>query len=465
MEDYTISTSLPASVERAFQYHEQPGALQRLIPPWESVEIEHSDGSLEIGSRVVLKLKVAGIPLRWVAEHTHYDPPDLFADRQVSGPFAAWEHRHRFEPVGLNCQLMDEVRYELPLGKLGQLFGSRSARTTVKAMFAYRHRVTRDDLTLQGECPSRPLKVAISGSSGMVGQQLRVLLGLFGHEVFSLVRRTTSRPNEIAPWESEAEAEKLSGFDAVIHLAGKPIAGKRWTEDVKQQIRDSRVELTSQLCQRLAGLPEPPQTLICASASGYYGDRGETTLDEESSPGGDFLAQVARDWESACRSASDAGIRVVNARFGMILSPTGGALQQMLLPAKLLGGSLGSGHQWWSWIALDDVLGAIYHTLTDESISGPVNFVAPTPIRNRDFAKTLGNVLGRPALVPAPAFALRAAVGEMADALLLASFRVIPRKLKTAGYRYRFTELDEFLRYALGKQQRWLDDSSTAIGA
>jgi uncharacterized protein (TIGR01777 family) len=176
-------------------------------------------------------------------------------------------------------------------------------------------------------------------------------------------------------------------------------------------------------------------------------------LSEESEPGNDFLASVAKEWEAACQPAVDAGIRVVNARLGIVLSPSGGALQKMLLPAKFAGGSLGSGDQWWSWIALDDVVGAIYHAITDPTLSGPVNFVSPQPITNRDFARTLAGVLGRPAIFPAPAFVLRAALGEMADALLLASTRVIPTRLAKANYRYRFTELDELLRYCLGRER------------
>ncbi len=205
-----------------------------------------------------------------------------------------------------------------------------------------------------------------------------------------LVRSPTNDPDCIAPWQSESEAKKLSGIDVVIHLAGKPIADTRWTEKVKSQIRDSRIGPTRDLCRSLAGLPQPPKVLICASAIGIYGNRGEEVLDEQSPPGDDFLADVAQQWEQACQAAADAGIRVVHARFGVILSPAGGALKQMLLPAKLLGGSLGSGRQWWSWIALEDAVGAIVHAINHETLSGPLNVVSPEPIRNRDFANTLG---------------------------------------------------------------------------
>jgi hypothetical protein len=355
--------------------------------------------------------------------------------------------------VGRYTDLHDCIEYRVPLGALGRLLGGGKARATLEAMFAFRHRLTHDDLTLQADRPAEPVRVAISGCNGLVGSQLQSLLTLLGHQVRPIVRAASDNESYIAVWESEAEAAKLAEIDAVVHLAGRSIADSRWTDEVKQQIRDSRVLKTRQLCESLAKLSRKPSVLICASATGIYGDRGDEVLSEESTPGDSFLASVAKEWEQACRPAVDAGIRVVNARLGIVLSPSGGALQKMLLPAKFAGGSLGSGDQWWSWIALDDVVGAIYHAITDPTLSGPVNFVSPEPITNRDFASTLAGVLGRPAIFPAPAFVLRAALGEMADALLLASTRVRPTRLADANYRYRFKELDEVLRYSLGRER------------
>jgi len=294
------------------------------------------------------------------------------------------------------------------------------------------------------------LRVAISGSSGLIGSQLCPFLANLGHEIIPLVRSPDDNPNSVAVWSGSEEVEKLSGVDVVVHLAGKPIVGSRWSDKVKSQIRDSRVAPTRELCESLAGLQQRPKLLICASATGIYGNRGEELLDERSPPSDDFLADVVSQWEAACQGAIDAGIRVVHARFGIILSPDGGALKQMLLPAKLFGGSLGDGSQWWSWIALEDALGAIDHAITDPSLSGPINVVSPEPIRNRDFAKTLGKVLGRPAIFPAPAFMLRIALGEMADALLLSSARVTPTKLIESGYQYRYTELEGSIEESVG---------------
>ncbi len=399
LQHYVASSSLPASVQDAFAYHDRPGALQRLIPPWESAEIERSDGSLSKGSRVVMKTSLFGIPVRWVAEHTEYDPPNLFCDTQVSGPFATWNHRHEFHAAGRYCELNDRIEYQVPLGMLGRLVGGGKARSTLEAMFAYRHRVTRDDLRLQADRPCEPMQVAISGSSGLVGSQLASLLTLLGHQVRPIVRSATDDDREIAAWESDGEAAKFAQVDAVVHLAGKSIADSRWNDRVKQEIRDSRVVKTRQLCESLAALANKPRVLICASATGIYGDRGDELLDEESASGEGFLADVAREWEAACQPAVEAGIRVVHARFGIVLSPKGGALQKMLLPAKFAGGSLGNGKQWWSWIALDDVIGGIYHAITDPTLAGPVNFVSPQPITNREFAETLGSVLGRPSWI------------------------------------------------------------------
>ena len=402
LQNYSAEVLLPVPVDEAFAYHERPGALQRLIPPWESVELEHSDGSLAVGSRVIMKTKIFGVPVRWVAKHTEYDPPHLFADTQVSGPFASWNHRHEFKSEGDQSRLRDSIEYEVPLGAVGQFLGDTKARRTIEAMFAYRHRLTRDDLQLHHDRPTAPMTIAISGSTGMVGTQLSALVTLLGHRVRSIVRSSSDDPNDIAAWSGDAETKKFSDVDVVVHLAGKPIADERWTDSVKQEIRDSRVIKTRAPCESLAKLDKKPKVLICASASGIYGDRGDQKLTEDSPPDDSFLADVARQWEAACQPAIDAGIRVVNARLGIVLSPQGGALQKTLLPAKLGGGSLGNGEQWWSWMALDDVVGGIYHAITDSGLSGPVNFVSPSPTTNREFAATLGRVIHRPSLVPCP---------------------------------------------------------------
>ena len=451
---YAAETILPVSVTDAFAYHERPGALNRLIPPWESAVIEHSDQSLAPGSQVVLVAKIAGVPVRWVAQHTRYEPPTLFEDTQLSGPFANWLHRHEFSATGESSSVLrDSIQYKLPMGALGDTFGSRTALRTIESMFAYRHRTTRDDLRMKADFATQDLRIAISGSNGLVGSRVHHLISLLGHETRSIVRGAAKEDQDISVWSDDTSFRKLEGIDAVVHLAGKPIADARWSQTIKQQIRDSRELKTRELCEKLARLEQKPKVLVCASATGFYGDRGEELLDESSVAGDGFLPKVSQEWEQACQPAVDAGIRVVNARFGIVLTPAGGALSKMMTPAKLCGGSLGSGKQWWSWVALDDALGAIYHAIMNPNVQGPMNVVAPQAITNADFAKTLANVLGRFALLPAPAFALRLAMGEMADALLLASTRVQPKCLIDSGYRFRFTDLDDTLRHYLGRHR------------
>ncbi|MCH8221545.1 MAG: TIGR01777 family protein [Proteobacteria bacterium] len=296
------------------------------------------------------------------------------------------------------------------------------------------------------------MKILVTGSHGLIGSALIPFLTTGGHEVLRLVRNPNPATNEI-PWDPQAgviDNEQLEGLDAVVHLAGENIASKRWNTAQKKRIRESRVHGTRLLSESIARLNDPPKVLVCASAVGYFGDRGDEELDEQSEPGTGFLADVCRDWEAAADPAREKGIRVVNLRFGVILSSAGGALAKMLLPFKLgLGGVVGSGKQYWSWIALDDVLGAILHVISNDDLNGPVNCVSPNPATNREFTKTLGRVLKRPTVFPLPAFAARLALGEMADELLLPSARVIPKRLQESGYEFQYPELEEALRHAL----------------
>ena len=297
------------------------------------------------------------------------------------------------------------------------------------------------------------MHIAVSGSSGLVGSALVSSLTAGGHRVTRLVRRSPVGNDVLwGPAEGIRDLPKLAGVDGVVHLAGENIAAGRWTEACKAEIRRSRVEGTRRLCESLAKLGARPKVLVSASAIGFYGNRGVEILTEDSAPGSDFLAGVCREWEAATEPASRAGIRVVHLRFGMILSPAGGALKKMLLPFKMgAGGRIGSGAQFMSWIAIDDAVGVIQHALSTESIRGPVNAVAPAPVTNAEFTRTLARVLSRPAIVPMPAFAARLAFGELADALLLSSQRVMPSRLKESGCRFRYPELEGALRHLLNQ--------------
>jgi uncharacterized protein len=299
------------------------------------------------------------------------------------------------------------------------------------------------------------MKILISGSHGLVGTALTASLERDGHEVFHLVRseaRPGAREIQWHPNRGEIDRSAVEDFDAVINLAGESIAEGRWTEEKKCRIRDSRVNGTKLLSDVLANLERPPQIFVCASAIGYYGDRGAEILTEESAPGNDFLAGVCVEWERATEAAAGQGIRVVSTRFGIILSADGGALRKMLAPFRLgIGGKVGSGQQWMSWITIDDVIDGIKSVLNNESLRGPVNFVAPNPVTNAEFTKKLGKVLSRPAIFPVPAFGARLVFGEMADALLLSSQRVEPKRLKEAGYQFQYTILEDALRHVFSK--------------
>ncbi|NOY42330.1 MAG: TIGR01777 family protein [Planctomycetes bacterium] len=297
--------------------------------------------------------------------------------------------------------------------------------------------------------------ILVTGSSGLIGTALVATLEADGHQIVRAVRRPVKDPRKEIHWNpalGQIDHDRLEGLDAVVHLAGASIAGKRWTSAYKKELLDSRTQGTMLLSKAIAGLKRKPAVFACASAIGLYGDRGNEQLTESSPVGNGFLPEVCLQWEQACEAARDAEIRVVNMRFGVVLSPDGGALEKMLTPFKLgAGGILGNGRQYFSWIALADAIQAIQFVLNTAALTGPVNLVSPHPVTNRDFTKTLGQALSRPTIFPMPAFAARLLFGEMADALLLASARVVPQKLADAGYDFQYPTLEVALRHLLGE--------------
>jgi uncharacterized protein (TIGR01777 family) len=295
-----------------------------------------------------------------------------------------------------------------------------------------------------------PGKALVSGSSGLIGSALCSFLAANGYQVTRLVRGAFSGEAQIS-WDPDKPLapEWVSGFDAVIHLAGESIVG-RWTDEKKAAIRHSRVAGTKNLAKALAEAPQRPRVLISASAIGYYGSRGQETLREDSPVGRGFLADVCREWEFATTAAGDAGIRIAQTRFGIVLSKAGGALAKMLPPFRLgIGGNMSNGRQWWSWIDLQDVVGAIAHVIKTSSLRGAVNVVSPNAVTNAEFTRTLASVLSRPAILPMPAFMARLALGQMADELLLASQRVEPAKLLASGYSFQQPNLRQSLQTML----------------
>ncbi|MBI3407561.1 MAG: TIGR01777 family protein [Planctomycetes bacterium] len=458
IQTFGCRSRFPVPVKELFDWHGRPGAFNRLNAPFDRFEVLQPSQGITNGTRTVIRAPVFGpFRRRWVAEHFDYVEGRQFNDRQIEGPFVKFEQQHLFEPDGPAASILeDRIEYVLPLGVLGQLLGGRKVRRKLRRTFAYRHAVLGHDLALHAGRPdSEPWRILVSGASGLVGAALTAFLTTGGHEVVRLSRGTAYEGD--LSWDAVAESGDLNvleGFDAVIHLAGESIAKGRWSAAKKQRIRASRIETTRNLCEALAKLAVPPRVLVSASAVGYYGNRGDEVLDEESANGSDFLSGVCRDWEAAAAPARDKGIRVAHARFGVILSMAGGALAAMLTPFRMgAGGKIGNGRQYLSWIALDDVLGALYHVLYHDNISGPVNVVAPEPVTNYELTKTLGRVLRRPTVFPMPAFAARLAFGEMADALLLISQRVKPKKLLESGFAFSFGDLTTALQHILGKNE------------
>jgi uncharacterized protein (TIGR01777 family) len=450
----TVRSRLPVSAAEAFAWHTRPGAFERLAPPWSPPEIVERSAGIGDGARVTLELPLAGLKLRWTLEHFGYQEGREFRDRQVEGPFASWEHVHGFRPEGAEASVLeDRISFEPPAAGLG----AGALRERLVRVFAFRHRRLARDLARHLRVRGRgPQTVAVTGASGFLGRALTQLLATGGHRVVRLLRRRgpEGRPGDVF-WDPDAgviEAAGLEGVDAVVHLAGESVSGGRWSEERKRRIRDSRVQGTALLARTLAGLARPPRVLVSASGVNVYGDRGDQPTDETTPAGQGFLAEVVTAWEQAAAPARDRGIRVAHPRMGAVLAPHGGALARMLPFFRAgLGGRVGSGRQFMSWIDLDDAVGAIHHALFDEQLSGPFNVTAPSPVSNATFATTLARVLGRPAVLPVPGFALRAAFGEMGQELLLTGARVLPARLLRAGFPFVQPELEPALAEMLGR--------------
>jgi uncharacterized protein (TIGR01777 family) len=464
VETFVHRSRLPASAADVYAWHMRSGAFARFAPPCERMRLVSDGQPLGEGSRAEIDVAVGPLWRRWTAEHQGFVPGRQFRDVQVRGPFARWEHTHTIEPATSiehaaddASWMEDRIEYTLPFGLVGKWLGGRFVRRKLEATFRYRHQTLAADLNAHLKARALTgtdcMRIVVSGSGGLIGGSLIPFLTTGGHSVTRLVRRDRASGPAVRwdPVLGTIDQDGLEGHDAIVHLAGENISS-RWNERTKKRIRDSRLDGTRLLCDAINRLQKPPKTLVCASAIGFYGDRGDELLDERFEGGSGFLADLCKDWEAITESVRPRGIRVVNVRFGIVLSPAGGALAKMLTPFKLGGGGvIGSGRQYMSWIAIDDVVGAIHHAITCDTLNGPVNVVAPNPVTNRDFTKTLGHVLRRPSIFPLPAFLARLALGEMADELLLASIRVVPSRLEETGYPFRHPELESALRHVLGR--------------
>ncbi len=439
-------------LDEVFAWHTRPGAMPRLVPPWQPMTVVSETPSLADG-RAVLGLPAG---LLWVAQHdgAAYDPPHRFVDQLSSDGVRSWppriigkwRHTHEFSAEGpAATRVHDRVDAPVPAAAL-------------RPTFVYRHRQLADDLAAHREAAEAglaPSTIAVTGSSGLVGSALTALLTTGGHRVIRLVRRPAGHPDE-RQWNPDAPAvDLLNGVDAVVHLAGTSIAG-RFTDSHRAAIRDSRIEPTRKLAEVAGRSTDGPRTFVTASAIGYYGfDRGDALLDEDGSRGEGFLADVVADWEAATAPAAQAGLRAVAVRTGIVQAARGGTLKLMRpLFAAGLGGRLGSGRQWLSWIGIDDLVDVYYRALYDQRLTGPVNAVAPNPVRNVDYTRSLATTMHRPAVLPVPAFGPRLLLGSQgARELAEANQRVVPAKLHDVGHRFRHPEVGQALAHQLGHDQ------------
>jgi uncharacterized protein (TIGR01777 family) len=462
-DTFTMRSPMPVSAEELYAWHSRPLAFQRLQPPWEKIDIVSTSGAFGRDLfRIEVRTNLLG-PVRGslIADAYDFQPGRQFQDVQVKGPFAHWHHTHRFIPSGSDSSFLEDfIEYRLPLGPLGRLFGSGLTKRRLAAMFAYRHAITRSDLQRHARFRDRPrLTIAITGSRGMVGSVLVPFLTTGGHRIVRLVTgKGEPKFDDGTKWvhwdpTSRPEASIFEGIDAVIHLAGDNVASGRWTDAKKRKIRDSRTIPTRHLAEAIAALPADRRlkAFVGASAIGFYGNRGDETLTEDSQPGTGYFPEVCREWEEATGPIREAGIRTVNARTGVVLSPKDGALGKQLFAFEAGAGAvLGSGRQWISWIDIGDHIGALHECLMNEALSGPVNCAAPHPATNREFAKTLGRALHRPAFFWLPPPLLRAMFGELADEGMLSSTKVLPKKLLDAGFAFDHSELLKALQFVLG---------------
>jgi uncharacterized protein (TIGR01777 family) len=452
------STDLPDhEPQKVFDWHARPGALERLTPGWGDVVVVSRSGGIEDGGEVKLRIRRGPTTFHWHVRHRDYEPGRQFRDQQISGPLKSWIHTHRFLPLpGGGTRVEDEIDVEPPLGAAGAAFGPSFIKQELGRLFRFRHRRLHTDLARHEAYVARPrLRVAITGASGLIGGNLAHFLTTGGHEVIRFVRDSRRVGEGSVYWNpatGDIDAAALGRADAVVNLAGTSLASGRWSDDRKRSILTSRVLGTELIARTLAGMPKGPRVLVSASAVGYYGDRGEDQLDESAKSGGGFLAEVCRAWEMATAAADRAGVRVVHLRSGLALSPAGGALGQMLLPFKVgLGGRIGSGRQYVSWIDLDDQVALILHVLYTGSIAGPLNATAPHPITNATFTSALGRVLGRPTIVPMPTLAVKALFGQLGTEALLWGQRVLPRKALASGFGFNYEGVEESLRFQLGR--------------
>ncbi|HEY1101515.1 MAG TPA: TIGR01777 family oxidoreductase [Myxococcota bacterium] len=461
MPVFERETPLPATAADVFAYHATTGAFSRLSPPFDTNRIVTPLPSLSEGAVAEFDVVIGPASVRWRAKHHGVrdgsDGGDAgFVDTMERGPFSSWRHEHIFRHVDdAHSVLVDRISWEALPGA-GLVVPQRLER-----MFAYRHAVTRDDLQLRRDLGApQPLVIGVTGASGLIGRELTALLRVLGHDVRAFHRLDPKHPGNKAPkgtigWTpstGEVDVDAASALDAVVHLAGENIGEGRLDDAKKKRLYEQRVEQTKKLLASLAKLPAPPKVVVGASAVGFYGDRGDEHLDEDSAPGEGFLPRFCVDWQNAVLSPGP--WRAVTTRIGLVLSPAGGALGKVLPLFKAgLGGPLGDGTSWMPTIGVDDVADVIARAVFDERVVGVVNACGPTPLRNSAYTKMLGHVLHRPAVLPVPRFALKVALGDFGDNVL-DSARATSKRLVEVGHRFRHVDAEHAVRHLLGEHDR-----------
>lgn len=452
---FRFSSIIEAPREDVFAWHEREGALERLSPPWDPIEIIEKQG-ITSGSVTRMIMREGPVPYRWTALHFDYEKGRLFRDRQLHGPLSEWTHSHIFSDHERGCELTDEIVVTPPFFSMGDFFLSGMIKTKLSNIFRYRHETTICDLRLHSDFIKKKgkLKILVSGASGLIGSNLVPFLTTGGHTVSKLVRRKPKSGNEIF-WDPEKgliNPSELEGFDAIIHLAGENIGESRWTEQKKRVFLESRTKGTKLLADAAISLKNPPEVFISASATGFYGNRGNEILNEKSRRGDLFISELCDAWEKSSHHIRKKGIRLVNARIGVVLTPSGGALSKMLPLFRLgLGGKTGKGNQFMPWISLDDVIAGIYHMILSRDISGPVNMTSPFPVTNSELCNTVSRIIRKPAIFDVPEETLRFVFGQMADEILISGTRAVPEKLMDSGFSFLRPDLETALRHCLGK--------------
>lgn len=431
--------------------------LERIIPPWETIKVIDAEGRPDkVGSKIEVSSKLFGcISIRMKLEYVEHIPGERFTIRGESRLFKNYQYQTTITPqCEHTTEVVDFFQFSLSLPKFLQPFLRGILKRRISRILHYKHDLMDHDLAILEKYPfEKSLKILVSGAHGLIGKNLGDFLEFMGHDVWHLSRKGAEEEKTVYwdPKTGECDVRSFEGFDCVIHLAGENIAKGRWTRRKKERVLRSRAKGTEHLVDIIKGLKNPPKALIAASAIGYYGNRGSEVLDETSGPGkGLFITEVCQQWERASKDLEEKGIRVVNTRFGVVLTAEGGALKKMLIPFKWgMGGRIGKGHQYVSWVAIDDVIGAIYHVIMTPELKGPVNIVSPNPVPNDVLAKKLSKRLNRWMGPPFPEFMVRLLLGQKGEELLLTSTRAEPSRLSETGYHFQYPKLSQALEHVI----------------